>query len=398
MIADRMKKVQASITLAIDAKAKQMIADGIDLVGFGAGEPDFNTPENIKQAGIKAITENKTRYTPSSGMPDLKKAIADKLKKDNNLDYKPNQIIVSCGAKHSLYNTFMAGINPGDEVIIFSPYWVSYVEMVNMAQGVPVFVELDEAKKFEIDFGVLQSKITPKTKAMIINSPSNPTGCVLSKASIEKLAAICLKNNILIISDEIYEKNLYNGRTHMSIAALSPEVKAKTVVVNGLSKSHAMTGWRIGYIAADDAELVKAMDNLQSHSTSNPMTIAQWAAIEAHKTDESVIKNMVAEFDKRRKYILGRVNAVQGLSCVEPEGAFYVFPNFKPLMGKSINGKKIEGSMTFADILLTEGKVAVVPGVAFGSDCHFRMSYATSMANIEKGMDRIEALIKSVQG
>ena len=213
MIADRMKKVQASITLAIDAKAKQMIADGIDLVGFGAGEPDFNTPENIKQAGIKAITENKTRYTPSSGMPDLKKAIADKLKKDNGLDYKPGQIIVSCGAKHSLYNIFMAGINPGDEVIIFSPYWVSYVEMVNMAQGVPVFVELDETKKFEIDFSVLESKITPKTKAMIINSPSNPTGCVLSKESIEKLAVICLKNNILIISDEIYEKNLYNGRS-----------------------------------------------------------------------------------------------------------------------------------------------------------------------------------------
>ena len=395
MIADRMKKVQASITLAIDAKAKQMIADGVDLVGFGAGETDINTPENIKQAGIKAITENKTRYTPSSGMPDLKKAIADKLKKDNGLDYKPGQIIVSCGAKHSLYNIFMAGINPGDEVIIFSPYWVSYVEMVNMAQGVPVFVELDEARKFEIDFKLLESKITSKTKAMIINSPSNPTGCVLSKESIEKLAAICLKNNILIISDEIYEKNLYNGRTHISIATLSPEVKAKTVVVNGLSKSHAMTGWRIGYIAAEDAELVKAMDNLQSHSTSNPMTIAQWAAIEAHKTDESVIKGMVAEFDKRRKYILGRVNAIPGLSCVEPEGAFYVFPNFKPLIGKSINGKKIEGSMSFADILLTEAKVAVVPGIAFGSDCHFRMSYATSMANIEKGIDRIEKLIKT---
>ena len=243
---------------------------------------------------------------------------------------------------------------------------------------------------------MLFRSITPKTKAMIINSPSNPTGCVLSKESIEKLAVICLKNNILIISDEIYEKNLYNGRTHTSIAAISPEVKAKTVLVNGLSKSHAMTGWRIGYIASDDAELVKAMDNLQSHSTSNPMTIAQWAAIEAHKTDENIIKGMVVEFDKRRKYILGRVNSIEGLSCVEPEGAFYVFPNFKPLIGKSINGKKIEGSMTFADILLTEAKVAVVPGIAFGSDCHFRMSYATSMANIEKGMDRIEKLIKTV--
>lgn len=397
MIADRMKKVKASITLAIDAKAKQMAADGIDIIGFGAGEPDFNTPENIKQAGVKAIDANKTRYTPSSGLIELKKAIADKLMKDNNLEYKPNQIIVSCGAKHSLYNIFVAGINPGDEVIIFSPYWVSYVEMVNIAQGVPVFVELDESKKFEIDFDALKSKITPKTKAMIINSPSNPTGCVLSKESTEKLAEICLENNILIISDEIYEKNLYNGRKHISIAALSPAVRAKTVVVNGLSKSHAMTGWRIGYAAADDAELVKAMDNLQSHSTSNPATIAQWAAIEAYNTDETVIKGMVAEFDKRRKYMLDRVNSIAGLSCVEPEGAFYVFPKFKPLIGTSFNGKKIDGSMSLADILLTEAKVAVVPGIAFGSDCHFRMSYATSMANIEKGMDRVEKLIKSVE-
>ncbi|HRU39108.1 MAG TPA: pyridoxal phosphate-dependent aminotransferase, partial [Candidatus Goldiibacteriota bacterium] len=302
MIADRMKKVQASITLAIDAKAKQMIADGIDLVGFGAGEPDFNTPDNIKQAGIKAINENRTRYTPSSGLPDLKKAIAEKLNRDNGLNYKPSQIIVSCGAKHSLYNIFMAGINPGDEVIIFSPYWVSYVEMVNMAQAVPVFVELDESRKFEIDFKILESKITPRTRAMIVNSPSNPTGGVFSRETLQKLADIALKNNIMIISDEIYEKNLYNGKKHISIASLSPEIKAKTVVVNGLSKSHAMTGWRIGYIAADDMELVKAMDNLQSHSTSNPMTIAQWAAIEAYKTPHSVVDAMVAEFDKRRKY------------------------------------------------------------------------------------------------
>lgn len=394
MIADRMKKVQASITLAIDAKAKQMIADGVDLVGFGAGEPDFNTPENIKQAGIKAIQENKTRYTPSGGMPDLKKVIAEKLNRDNGLNYKPGQIIVSCGAKHSLYNIFMAGINPGDEVIIFSPYWVSYVEMVNMAQGVPVFCELDESRKFEIDFKLLESKITPKTKAMIVNSPSNPTGGVFSKESLEKIAALCMKNNILIISDEIYEKNLYNGKKHISIATLSPEIKAKTVVVNGLSKSHCMTGWRIGYIAADDAELVKAMDNLQSHSTSNPMTISQWAALEAHKTPQSVIDGMVTEFDKRRKYIVERVNKIPGMSCVEPDGAFYVFPNFKKLIGKEINGKKIEGSLSLADMFLTEAKVAIVPGIAFGSDVHFRMSYATSMEKIEKGLNRIQDYLK----
>jgi len=394
MIADRMKKVQASITLAIDAKAKQMIAEGVDLVGFGAGEPDFNTPDNIKVAGIKAIIDNKTKYTPSSGMPDLKNPIAKKLLEDNKLEYKPANIIVSCGAKHSLYNIFMAGINPGDEVIIFSPYWVSYVEMVNMAQGVPVLVKLDESKKFEIDFELLKSKITKKTKMMIINSPSNPTGCVLSKASLEKLAEICLSNNIMMISDEIYEKNLYNGKTHISIASLSKEAKAKTVVVNGVSKSHAMTGWRIGYIASDDMELVKAMDNLQSHSTSNPTTISQMAAIEALKTDPAIVNKMVAEFDKRRKYILQRVNAIPGLACVEPEGAFYVFPNFSALTGKIFNGVKIENSMNLADALLTSAKVAVVPGVAFGSDVHFRMSYATSMEKIEKGLNRIEEFFK----
>ncbi len=394
MIADRMKKVQASITLAIDAKAKQMIAEGVDLVGFGAGEPDFNTPDNIKVAGIKAIIDNKTKYTPSSGMPDLKNPIAKKLLEDNKLEYKPANIIVSCGAKHSLYNIFMAGINPGDEVIIFSPYWVSYVEMVNMAQGIPVLVQLDESKKFEIDFELLKSKITKNTKMMIINSPSNPTGCVLSKASLEKLAEICLSNNIMMISDEIYEKNLYNGKTHISIASLSKEVKAKTVVVNGVSKSHAMTGWRIGYIASDDMELVKAMDNLQSHSTSNPTTISQMAAIEALKTEPAIVNKMVAEFDKRRKYILQRVNAIPGLACVEPEGAFYVFPNFSALTGKTFNGVKIENSMNLADALLTSAKVAVVPGVAFGSDVHFRMSYATSMEKIEKGLNRIEEFFK----
>jgi aspartate aminotransferase len=394
MIADRMKKVSPSITLAIDAKAKQMIKDGIDLVGFGAGEPDFNTPENIKQAGIRAITENKTRYTPASGMVELKKLIADKLKKDNGLDYKTSNIIVSCGAKHSLYNIFMAGLNPGDEVIILSPYWVSYVEMVRMADGIPVLVDLDESRKFEIDFDLLRSKITKKTKAMIVNSPSNPTGCVLSKASLEKIAALCLENRIMIVSDEIYEKNLYNGKKHISIASISPGVKAKTVVVNGVSKAYAMTGWRIGYIASDDPELVSAMDNLQSHSTSNPATISQIASMEALQTDEKVVLDMVAQFDARRKHIVERVRAIDGLTCVEPDGAFYVFPNFKSFIGKEIKGRKISGSMDLADALLTQAKVAVVPGIAFGSDVHFRMSYATSMQNIDKGLDRIAEFFK----
>jgi aspartate aminotransferase len=394
MIADRVKKVAPSLTLAIDAKAKQMIKDGIDIVGFGAGEPDFNTPENIKEAGIKAIKENKTRYTPSSGTLELRTAVAEKFKKENNLDYEWKNVIISCGAKHSLYNIFMAVINPGDEVIIFSPYWVSYVEQIRMADGVPVLVELDEARNFEVDFDILKSKITPRTKAMIVNSPSNPTGGVLSEATLKKLAEIALENNILIVSDEIYEKNIYNGKKHISIASFGKEIKQKTIVVNGVSKSYAMTGWRIGYIAGDNMDIIKAIDNLQSHSTSNPATMTQFAALEALKTDPKVVQAMVEEFDKRRKYILGRVRAINGLTCVEPDGAFYVFPNFKALVGKTMGGREIKGSLDMAAMLLEVAKVAIVPGIAFGSDVHFRMSYATSMANIEKGLNRLEEILK----
>ncbi|MCX8094219.1 MAG: pyridoxal phosphate-dependent aminotransferase [Candidatus Goldbacteria bacterium] len=394
MISERLKKVAPSITLAIDAKAKQMKKDGIDLVGFGAGEPDFNTPENIKEAGIKAIKDNQTRYTPASGMIELKTAVVEKFKKDNNLDYKPSDIIISCGAKHSLFNIFMAVLNPGDEVIIFSPYWVSYEEQVKIADGIPVFVELDESKNFEIDFDLLNKKITKKTKVMIINSPSNPTGTIFSEKTLQKLAEIALKNNILIVSDEIYEKLIYNGKKHISIASLSKEVKAKTVVVNGVSKTYAMTGWRIGYIAADDKEIISVIDNLQSHSTSNPTTLAQIAAIEALKTPESVIQAMVDEFDKRRKHILKRVRDINGLTAVEPEGAFYIFPNFSYFIGKTIKGKTINGSLDLAEVLLNEAKVAVVPGIAFGTDKHFRLSYATSMANIDKGLDRIAEILR----
>ncbi len=394
MISDRLKKVTPSLTLAIDAKAKQMKKEGIDLVGFGAGEPDFNTPENIKEAGIKAIRDNQTRYTPASGMIELKTAVAEKFKKDNNLEYKPSDIIISCGAKHSLYNIFMAILNPGDEVIIFSPYWVSYEEQVKIADGIPVFVELDESKNFEIDFDLLNKKITKKTKAMIVNSPSNPTGAIFSEETLQKLADIALQNNILIVSDEIYEKLIYNGKKHISIASLSKEVKSKTIVVNGVSKTYAMTGWRIGYIASDDKEIISAIDNLQSHSTSNPTTPAQIAAIEALKTPETVIQAMVAEFDKRRKHILQRVQAINGLTAVEPEGAFYIFPNFSSFIGKTIKGKIIKGSLDLAELLLNEAKVAVVPGIAFGTDKHFRLSYATSMANIDKGLDRIGEILK----
>jgi aspartate aminotransferase len=394
MISDRLRKVAPSLTLAIDAKAKQMKKDGIDLVGFGAGEPDFNTPENIKEAGIKAIKDNQTRYTPASGMIELKSAVAEKFKKDNNLDYKPSDIIISCGAKHSLYNIFMAILNPGDEVIIFSPYWVSYEEQVKIADGIPIFVELDESRNFEIDFDLLEKKITKKTKAMIVNSPSNPTGAIFSEKTLQKIADIALKNNIIIISDEIYEKLIYNGKKHISIASLSKEVKSKTIVVNGVSKTYAMTGWRIGYLASDDKEIISAIDNLQSHSTSNPTTLAQIAAIEALKTPEDIIQTMVSEFDKRRKHILERVRAINGLTAIEPEGAFYIFPNFSQFIGKTIKGKIIKGSLDMAELLLNEAKVAVVPGIAFGSDKHFRLSYATSMTNIDKGLDRIAEILK----
>lgn len=395
MLSDRIKKVSPSITLSIDAKAKQMKKEGIDIIGFGAGEPDFNTPENIKEAGIKAIKDNLTRYTPSSGIIELKTAIAEKFKRENGLDYKPSNIIVSCGAKHSLFNIFMVILNPGDEVIIFSPYWVSYEEQVKIADGIPVFVELDERNRYEIDFDLLNKKITKKTKAIVINSPSNPTGAVLSEESLKKLAEIALKNNLIIISDEIYEKLIYNGKRHISIASFSNEVKKNTIIVNGVSKTYAMTGWRIGYLASDNKEIISAIDNLQSHSTSNPATMTQYAAIEALKTDEKIIKAMVEEFDKRRKYIMKKLDAISGLTYCEPEGAFYVFPSFKKLIGKTINNRKINGSLDLADVLLNEAKVAVVPGIAFGADHCFRLSYATSLENIDKGLNRISHFLNN---
>ncbi len=392
MISERMKKISPSITLSIDAKAKQMKKDGIDLVGFGAGEPDFNTPENIKESGIKAIKDNLTRYTPSSGIPELKQAVVDKLKKDNNLEYKTSDIIISCGAKHSLFNIFMTILNPGDEVIIFSPYWVSYEEQVKIADGIPIFVNLKREDNYEIDFDLLNSKITKRTRAIIVNSPSNPTGAILSTSSLEKLAEISFKNNLFIISDEIYEKLIYNNKKHISIASLSKEVKKNTIVVNGVSKTYAMTGWRIGYLASENKEIVSAINNLQSHSTSNPATMTQYAALEALKTDESIIAEMIKEFDNRRKYMMKKLDNIKNLSYIEPQGAFYIFPNFNKIIGKEIKGKKIDGSLTLSDILLNEAKVAVVPGIAFGADNCFRLSYATSIVNIDKGLDRISEI------
>jgi aspartate aminotransferase len=394
MISDRLRKVAPSQTQAIDAKAKLMIKDGVDLVGFGLGESDFDTPENIKEAGINAIRANKTRYTPVTGIPELKATIVEKLRMENSLEYQPSNIVISCGAKHSLYNIFMALLNPGDEVIIFSPYWVSYEEQVKIADGVPVIVPLDETRNFEIDFDLLEKKISKKTKAMVVNSPSNPTGAVLSEDSLRKLARIALDNNLIIISDEIYEHFLFTGEKHISIATFSEEVKARTIVVNGVSKTYAMTGWRIGYLASDNREIISAIDNLQSHTTSNPASIAQWAAMEAFKTPDSVVKAMAAEFDRRRQHIMKRLDQIPGLTYVRPEGAFYIYPNFSFFLGKTVKGKQIRGSLDFSEMLLNEARVAVVPGIAFGTDSHFRLSYATSMANIDKGLDRIAEVLK----
>lgn len=394
MIANRLKKVAPSPTLAIDAKAKQMIKDGIDIVGFGVGEPDFNTPENIKEAGINAIKANHTRYTAAAGIPELRAAVAEKLQRENGFDYKPSEIIISCGAKHTLYNIFMAILNPGDEVIIFSPYWVSYAEQVRIADGVPVFVQLDEARHFEIDFGILEKSITKKTRAMIVNSPSNPTGAVLSADSLMKLTDLALRHKLLIISDEIYEKFIYNGKKHISIASSARKAGAQVILVNGVSKTYAMTGWRIGYLASDNREIVSAVDNLQSHSTSNPASMTQWAAIEAMRTPDAVVQAMASEFDLRRRHIMKRLDGIPGLTYVEPEGAFYIFPNFSAFKGKSIRSRKIAGSLDLAEVLLNEARVAVVPGIAFGSDDHFRLSYATSMENIDKGLDRIADTLK----
>lgn len=397
MISERLKKVEPAPTLAIDAKTKQMIKEGVDIVGFGVGEPDFNTPDNIKEAGIQAIRANRTRYTAAAGIPELKTAVADKLRRENGLDYKPSEIVVSCGAKHTLFNIFMALLNPGDEVIIFSPYWVSYPEQVRIADGVPVFIPLEESRNFEIDFARLERSITGKTRAMIVNSPSNPTGAVLSEDSLMKLAETALKHSLLIISDEIYEKFIYNGKRHVSIAAFMKEADDQLIVVNGVSKTYAMTGWRIGYLASHNREIVSTVDNLQSHSTSNPASMAQWAAIEAVQTPDSVVQAMASEFDRRRRHILKRLAGIPGLTCVEPEGAFYVFPNFSAFIGKTIRGRRVSGSLELADILLNEAKVAVVPGIAFGSDSHFRLSYATSMENIDKGLDRIADTLKQAR-
>lgn len=391
-LSKRVANLKPSATLAVDAKAKAMKAMGIDVVGFGAGEPDFDTPENIKEAAIRALKQGFTKYCPVGGTDDLKEAIIEKLKRDNGLEYKKSEILVSCGAKHSLYNFAQAFLDEGDEVIIPSPYWVSYPEIVSLAGGIPVIVKTDERNGFKMLPEEFEKAITPRTKAVIINSPSNPTGSAYTKDELEAIANIALKKNIFIVSDEIYEKLVYDGFKHVSIASLGREIKDITLVVNGVSKAYSMTGWRIGYAAGSEM-LIKAMTNIQSQSTSNPTSFAMKASVEALKGQQESVALMVQEFSKRRDYIVKRLNSIKGVRCFNPLGAFYVFPNVSYYYGKTFDGKVIKGSSDFAEYLLEHAKVAVVPGVAFGADENIRLSYATSMEAIKEGLDRIEAAL-----
>ena len=380
MLAKRVQDIGESVTLQITSKAKKMAKEGIDVVSFAAGEPDFDTPDFIKQAAIKAINEGFTKYTPSSGMLELREAISRKFKQDNNLDYSPEQIVVSNGAKHSLYNIFQALCEQGDEVIIPAPYWLSYPAMVNMSEAKSVFVQTSARNNFKITEKDLAAKITKKTKCLILNSPSNPTGSLYEKSELEVIACLAVKHNFFVISDEIYEKLIYGNKKYTSIASLGKDIYGLTITVNGVSKSYSMTGWRIGY-AAGPLEVIKAIANVQSHATSNPASISQKAALAALAGDQKFIEGMKKEFEKRRDFMVSRINKMKNISCTMPDGAFYVFCDISKLK---------EGSAKIANRLLEEAKIAVIPGEPFGADSFIRLSFATSMENIKKGMDRLE--------
>ena len=386
------QQISSSVTLAITAKAKKLKSEGVDVVSFGAGEPDFNTPLNIQNAGIEAIKKGFTRYTPASGISELKESICYKLKRDNGLSYKPSQIVVSNGAKHSLYNTLMAICNPGDEVIIANPYWVSYPELVKLVDAVPVFVQTKEGNNFKYTEDDLVKAITNKTKAIILNSPNNPTGVVYSKKELAMIANLAVKYDLFVISDEIYEKLIYDDVKHISIASLSEEMKNRTIVVNGVSKAYAMTGWRIGYAAAPE-NVSKIMSNVQSHCTSNPNSIAQYASVEALRGPQNTVELMKREFEKRRNYMVKKINTIPGLSCKMPSGAFYVMVNISKVKGMVVKGYTINSSLDFCNALLNSEKVAAVPGSAFGADDFIRLSYATSLEAITKGLNRIENFV-----
>ncbi len=384
-LAERVSQVSPSLTLAITAKANAMKAEGIDVCSFSAGEPDFETPAHVKAAAEKALQEGKTRYGPEAGEPKLREAIARKLKTDNGLDYKAENVIVTNGGKHSLFNLMLALIEPGDEVIIPAPFWVSYPEMVTIAGGKSVIVNTDASTGYKITPEQLRKSITPQTKLFVLNSPSNPTGMVYTPDEIKALAEVVVDADILVVSDEIYEKILYDGVQHLSIGSLGKEIFARTIISNGFAKGYSMTGWRIGYLAGS-TEIIKAASKIQGHSTSNVCTFAQYGAITALEGSQDCVEEMRQAFAKRRQVMLERINAIPGLSCPKPDGAFYLFPDISKMKVKSLE---------FCNALLEKEQVAVIPGIAFGADENIRLSYATDMATIEKGMDRLEKFVRS---
>ncbi len=382
--------VQISSTMAIDALAKQMKAEGVDVIGFGAGEPDFNTPAHIKAAADRAIAANLTRYTPASGTPELKEAVCQRMREDCGLDYKSSQVVVSTGAKHCVYLALRAVVNPGDEIILPAPYWVSYLEMIKMVGGQPVVVT---GARFKMTAEQLAAAITPKTKALILNNPGNPTGMVYGREELEAIARVCVEHDIYVISDEIYYGLLYDGARFVSAAALGEDMKERVILINGVSKSYAMTGWRIGWLLSNE-RIASVMSSYLSNSTGSPCTVSQAAAVAALTGPQDCVEEMRRAFEERRNYIVERMNGIGGVSCLKPEGAFYVMMNVEKLIGKTIHGSQIQTSKDFCTAFLKDGLVAAVPGEGFGTPGFVRWSYSTSMENIEKGMDRLAAFLK----
>tara|TARA_B100000427_G_scaffold62644_1_gene49409 strand:+ start:1041 stop:2249 length:1209 start_codon:yes stop_codon:yes gene_type:complete len=395
VISERALGIKASITMSITAMANQLKKEGKPVIGMSAGEPDFDTPESIKQAGIQSIIDGKTKYTPAAGIQDLKDAIVDKLKRENGLEYSAENIIISCGGKHSLFNAKMALLNPGDEVIIPTPFWVSYPSQVDVLGGKCVYIETKEANNLKVTPEELQAAITPKTKLFILNTPSNPSGMVYTKEELMKLADVIIKNDIYVISDELYEKLIYDGQ-HVSIASLGADIKERTIIVNGVSKAYSMTGWRIGYAVAD-SKIVKAMANIQSHSTSNPAQASQWASLEAVSGSQDDVAFMKKAFQERRQVLIEGLNELPGIRCIAPKGAFYAFPNISSTFGKQCDSGVITDAVSFCEFLLKEQLVATVPGSAFGSEGYIRLSYATSMENIKGALERLALFLASLR-
>lgn len=386
-------EVQASTTMAIDTMFKQMKAEGLDVIGFGAGEPDFATPDHIKLAGIAAILNNDTKYTPSTGTLELRKAVAQRLKTDCGLEYETSQIAVSNGAKPCVYMALRALVDPGDEVILPAPYWVSYIELIRMVGGIPVVIDAKEEDGFKITAQALAQAITPKTKCMILNNPSNPTGMMYSRRELEEIAQVCVEKDIYVISDEIYYHLVYDGGEFVSLASISPEIKERTLLVNGVSKSYAMTGWRIGYVAANP-QVSKVIANYLSHCTGSPSAISQKAALTGLTASQESVETMRQAFEARRNYMVERMNQIEGVSCIKPNAAFYVMMNIEKLIGRELHGTVIRNADDFGSLFLKYGKVAVVPGTGFGAPNFVRWSYATSIENIKEGLDRLERFLK----